>query len=371
MLYPVTGNIPEFRPVPVRGSTKYGNQGGCTAELLADLRLPTETAKALAALGNLGVAKSTWSTYRTAQTMVAKCQNDTGTDMSLPFDERKTLIFIDWLIRIRGVKGSTANSYLAGVRQLHVVKNIEPPTIRGALVKLVLKGVSNRDGIQKRRQGNTGRLPMTVSTMLIFKNTIATSHLNTADKRLLWAVATLAFAGAFRLGELLSKNESTFDPDFTLLTKDMNFSSDKEGVSTIHICLKCPKETRSVTPTVVDVFRNDGQICPIKAFTAWYRLKPRRQDSPLFVFDNGTPLTGNKMNKLMRLLLGPYTDSDLGTFCGHSFRIGLASMLANAGLPDEELQAAGRWSSRAFEVYMKLKRTKRASVGQKISTLTK
>jgi hypothetical protein len=61
--------------------------------------------------------------------MVAKCQKDTDTDMSLSFDERKTLIFIDWLIRIRGVKGATANSYLAGVRQLHIVKNIDPPQL--------------------------------------------------------------------------------------------------------------------------------------------------------------------------------------------------------------------------------------------------
>jgi hypothetical protein len=118
--------MPEFRLVPVRGSTEYGSQGGCTAELLADLKLPIDTAKALAKLGNLGVAKSTWSTYKTAQTMVSKCQKDTNIDMSLPFYERKTLIFIDWLVRIRGVKGATANSYLAGVRQLHVVKNIDP-----------------------------------------------------------------------------------------------------------------------------------------------------------------------------------------------------------------------------------------------------
>jgi len=46
-------------------------------------------------------------------------------------------------------------------------------------------------------------------------------------------------------------------------------------------------------------------------------------------------------------------------------------MLANLGLPDEELQAAGRWSSRAFEIYMKLKRTKRTAVATKIQQLTK
>jgi hypothetical protein len=45
---------------------KYGNRGGCAAELFQDLNLPEETARSLADLGNLGVSKTTWSTYKTA-----------------------------------------------------------------------------------------------------------------------------------------------------------------------------------------------------------------------------------------------------------------------------------------------------------------
>ncbi len=89
----------------------------------------------------------------------------------------------------------------------------------------------------------------------------------------------------------------------------------------------------------------------------------------LFRFDNGTPLTGTRMNRLIDQLLNPYVDRNIGKFNSHSFRIGLASLLANAGLPDDELQAIGRWSSRAFEVYLKLKRTKRMSVGRKVTEL--
>ncbi len=45
-------------------------------------------------------------------------------------------------------------------------------------------------------------------------------------------------------------------------------------------------------------------------------------------------------------------------FCTHSFRIGTASMLGALGFSDEEVKAVGRWSSRAFEEYMLLPRTK-------------
>jgi len=176
-----------------------------------------------------------------------------------------------------------------------------------------------------------------------------------------------AFAGGFRIGKLLSKHEATFDPDFTLLAKNLSVSNDKRGKTTIHVHLKCPKETKSAAPTVVDVFQSDGDICPVKAFLTWSKLRPKNQNEPLFRFDNGTPLTGTRMNRLIDQLLNPYVDKNIGKFNAHSFRIGLASMLANAGLPDDELQAMGRWSSRAFEVYLKLKRTKQMTVGKKVT----
>jgi hypothetical protein len=357
--------------MPVTGSQKYGMKGGCAAELLAGLELPTEAAKTLADLGNMGITNSTWSTYRTAKTMVEKCSHETKEDLAIPFNQRKILIFIDWLVRVRKVKASTVNSYLAGIRQLHVVQGLDPPNLRSSLVKLVLKGMENRDGIQKRQNKHRGRLPMTVNMMLVFKNTIAGSDFTKPDKKLLWAVATMAFAGAFRIGEILSKHESTYDPDFTLLTRDVSWSRDNSSDTIIHVSLKCPKEAKSAAPTVVDLYQNNGPLCPVRAFLTWFKLKPRQNDAPLFRLDNGTPLTGPKLNYIMRKLLGPYTDSSVGSFNTHSFRIGLASMLANLGFSDDEVKAAGRWSSRAFEAYLKLKRTKRALVGRQIRNATK
>jgi hypothetical protein len=358
-----------FCPTPVRGNTKYGHNGGCTAELLKDMALPAEIADSVAKLGNLGVSKSTWSTYKSAKTMIAKCQSDTNLDLSLPFDQKKTLVLIDWFVRKRNLRASTVNSYLAGVRQLHIINNIEPPNLRSSLVKLVLKGLANKNGIQKRDSGHTGRLPMTPNMMLVLKELIVNSDKNKEDKRLIWAVSTMAFAGAFRIGELLSKLESTFDPSFTLLTKDVTWSTNADHISTIHISLKCPKETKSVSPTVVDIYQNGGPLCPVKAFFAWRKIRVRQPDMPLFRDSRGTPLTGGKMNTIMRSLLDPYTDRNIGTFGTHSFRIGLASMLGSLGCPDEDIMVSGRWSSRAFELYLKLKRTKRAAMGKKISKL--
>jgi hypothetical protein len=300
--------------------------------------------------------------------MLKKCSAESKIDMSLPLTQKQVLVFVDWLARVRGLKGTTINSYLAGLRQLHIVTGLPAPDLRSDLVKLVLKGITNLDGISKRQKNWEGRLPMTVNAMLLFKSLIRTSMFSEPDKALIWAASTVAFAGAFRIHEILAKTESTFDPNFTLLTEDATMTS-SNGQDILHIKLKCPKESKSAAPTVVDIFQNAGKICPIKAFSKWYNLRRRELGLPLFRFENSTPLTGSKLNRIMKELLGPYTDPEIGFFGTHSFRIGIATMLGQAGFEDQEIMATGRWSSRVFERYIKLARTKRATTQRKISSL--
>ncbi len=139
----------------------------------------------------------------------------------------------------------------------------------------------------------------------------------------------------------------------------------------IHFCLKCPKESKTAAPTIVDLFQNDGPLFPVKALLSFHKLKTRELDKPLFRMENGTPLTEAKMNSFVSKLLDPYTDKSIESFNTHSFRIGLASMLGSLGFSDEEVKIAGRWSSRAFEAYLKLKRTKRADIGRQIQNVIK
>ena len=302
--------------------------------------------------------------------MLMKCEKDTGEKMNIPINDRQILIFINWLARTRGLKAATISTYLSGIRQLHVVKGIEPPVIRTGLVKLVLKGIGNMQGISKRAEHLTGRLPMTTNVMMLFRKLVSNSDMQTADKALIWAAATLAFAGAFRIHELLCKTESFFDPDFDLLEKDITFSTDKAGKTTAHVRLKSPKESRDNKHITVDVFQNDGPLCPIAALNSWQSMRRSQPEMPFFRLANGTPLTGAKMNMYMKKLLGPYTDTEIGKFTTHSFRIGLATELARLGCSDEEIKQAGRWSSRVFECYVRLKRTKRAGVAKEIKKLS-
>ena len=334
------------------------------------LDLPKETAESIAKFSNLGVAQSTWNTYRTAKTMLLKCAKETGQSMELPLKNKQILIFIDYLARKRGLKGASISSYLSGLRQLHIIQNFDPPEFRTGLVKLVLRGISNQDGIVDRNKGLTGRLPMTTNVMLLLQKLINKLEYSVTDKAMLWAAATLAFAGAFRINEILCKRESTFDPDFELLAENVTLRTDKQGNTTIQVTLKCPKEAKSNIPTTVDVYQNNGPLCPVLALRQWGGLKTSNKKLPVFRFQDGTPLTGVKLNRILDQTLGKYTNKTIGKFTTHSFRIGLASELGRLGCTDEEIKEAGRWSSRAFERYIKLQRPKRGPAAQHIKKLS-
>jgi hypothetical protein len=329
--------------------------------LFKDLDLPAEAKKSLAELGNYSITRNTWSSYSTVNRLFLKCQKDNNRVCNWPVSNTDILFFIHWLAETRKLKGNTINTYLSGLRQLHILKGIEPPTIRTATVKLVLTGKKNKDAAETRATDKKRRLPVTVSVMTLLKKLIRNWARPVEDRLLVWTVCTVAFAGSFRIHELLCKTEHSFDPDYTLLTDDLKRTSNN-----IQISLKCPKESKSAAPTVVDIYASGGQLCPVTAFDRWAtRAKPQTRH-PVFSFSNGKPLTGRKLNSFLKELLGPYLDYRQGSITTHSFRAGIPSEMAAAGFEDDDIKKQGRWSSRAFNAYTKLPRTQRAMTAKAI-----
>ena len=333
------------------------------------MNLPDEVKNSLAEMGNFGIAKSTWSTYKSAERLLLKCQAECKTKFEWPMTTENILLFIHWLVTVRGVKGGTVSSYLSGVRQLHIMDGIDPPNLRPEIVKLILKGIEHKDAANSRDGAGDKRIPMTRDLMKVLKGKIIAWEQPWNMKLLVWAVCALAFHGAFRIHELLCKAESFFDPQYTLLTENLTMSSDSSGKRILHVKLNCPKEQKNGKAVIVDVFESSDSICPVKAFTRWADRQRPTAGLPLFRQPDGTPLTGKKLNSILETLLGEEAEARNGKIKTHSFRIGIASELGTEGLEDGEIKAAGRWSSRAFETYLRTPRTKRASIAKKIADL--
>ena len=60
-------------------------------------------------------------------------------------------------------------------------------------------------------------------------------------------------------------------------------------------------------------------------------------------------------------------DYKKGKILSHSFRAGLATMMAKSGYSDEEVMRTGRWSSTAFLSYCKLGRVRRMAIAQEMA----
>jgi hypothetical protein len=355
--------------VPVQGAKKYGKEGLLSRELFGKLELPKNVKKRLAEAGNYGLAKSTWSNYRTAERMLLHCQRDTTHCMELPLGKEEILLFVDWMMHKRKLKHGTISNYLSGIRQLHTVKGMEVPEIRSNLVKLILTGQKNRDKIEKWRKPDTERLPVTLSVMRLLKATLREANMENQEKRLVWAVCCLAFNGAFRIHELLSKEEGRYDPVVTLLMEDLTLVEESEG-AVIQVRVKWPKEEKHGREFTVEVFETGGANCPVKAVRKWWATGPPREKGlPAFRRGDGAAFTGRRLNETMDFLLREHLGAAGRRLKSHSFRAAVPTILGAAGFADEDIMAVGRWSSRAFECYIKLARTKRRAIAKVIAGL--
>ena len=314
-------------------------------------------------LYSMGLTKGTWSTYRTAESMFKKCCEEKGIEQILPASEELILIFIHWMAFHRGAKASTIDTYLAGIRQLHVEHGLEQTVIRTERVNIVLKGLRNKDNTCKRREKVGGRRPVTGEVLELLKTRLQCSEMRGRDQRMVWTVCSLLYHGAFRVHELLCNKAGSFDPDFTLLDRDIQVRGEGAARS-LQVMIKAPKEDKKGKVVIVDVYQTSTAICPVQAFVKWDCFRIKEEDQPLFRFSTGEPLTGKRLNEIIRERLKGQVEGDEQLFSSHSFRAGAASAMAAQGYGDEDIQAVGRWSSRAFLEYIKLPRTRRAEVAK-------
>ena len=91
-------------------------------------------------------------------------------------------------------------------------------------------------------------------------------------------------------------------------------------------------------------------LCAVHAVLAYLSL---RGDSPgpLFLLQNGQPLSRTILTDWLRQIMS--ASGIPGNFSSHSFRIGAASVAARNGVPDHLIQVLGRWTSNAYQLYIR------------------
>ena len=269
-----------------------------------------------------------------------------------PADEWTLCSFVTHLAQ--SVCHATIKVYLSAVRALHIEQGFADPLVDCLRLQRVLRGIKRSKG-----DSRASRLPVTDSTLLIIFNSLDRSI---PDHCMFWAACTLAYFGFLRSAEFTVSNLASFSQDVHLSVADVAVDS-YESPTSLRIRFKASKTDPFRKGCFVHIGRGNSPLCAVESLMAYLTIRGNRT-GPLFLFQDGRPLFRAALTNWLRKVL---TAAGIqGSFSSHSFRIGAATVAARNGVPDHLIQALGRWSSNAYQLYI---RTPSESLAQLSSQL--
>ena len=237
------------------------------------------------------------------------------------------------------VNHSSIKVYLSAVRSLYIDHGLPDPLVNCLRLQRLLRGIKRVQGPALPR-----RLPITVDHLKAIQRSL---DLSTKDHVMLWAACCLGFFVFLRAGEFTVN--SMFDPNIHLIVTDLQADS-LVNPSCFKIHLKCSKTDPFCVGCDIYVGRGVGSVCPITALGNYLSLRGLAP-GPLFLFSDGHPLSRQQLSSFVQSILNGAGYS--GSYSGHSFRIEAATTAAARGVPDHLIKTLGRWSSYAYQIYIR------------------
>ena len=195
----------QHRPTHAPGRAKYcgfrsGGVGLFTARSFPSLAtLSPRLCEVLVQASNNSLSQNTWKQYTSVRKHLERCQKFTNIRFSFPFTQDQVLLLISYLFTERNLKSVSVSKILSGLRTIHLVEGHPVPSLRPAVVTMVLRGKSNWD--EEEARSLPQRLPVTLKMLKLLEITLKLDTSRTRkDKSLIWAVALIAFNGGFRSG---------------------------------------------------------------------------------------------------------------------------------------------------------------------------
>ncbi len=155
--------------------------------------------------------------------------------------------------------------------------------------------------------------------------------------------------GFLRCAELTAS--SKFDPAINPTISDLTILDSE----TISFLSKQSKTDQVKKGHFVYIFNLSSPIQPYQAVREYLHLRISQAKSPLeplFLDHAGNPVSRTWFQKQLKSVLLSAGIS-AANFSSHSFRIGAATSAAQKGLTKHQIQTLGRWSSEAFQSYIR------------------
>ena len=240
----------------------------------------------------------------------------------------------------RHISHKTMKVYLAAITYFSRLVGFNIATSSMHRLHFLLRGIRRSQG---GRMTKPPRTPITFAHLHALSAYVA-GHYSFQDASMLWAAFTAAFFGLLRSSEFTAPSETTLIQS-TLLFRHIGFTS---SFTEATLFLPLSKTDPFGTGATVHLFARTAACCPVLVLRRYVPFHPSPA-GPLFMFQDGGFLTRSHVAAVLAIAFP--NQPNLNT---HSFRIGGASALAAAGVPEYIIQSLGRWSSDSFLRYIRL-----------------
>ena len=318
--------------------------------------MPRRFIQAAVSAANNSLSSSTWRVYKGVKKHVKECEQLIKKKLKFPMSHSDITIFVTYLLQKETLKATSIDNMLSALRSWHHEEGFYLNELRPEVIKTLLRGKSNLDAEIAREEGQ--RQPVYLEHLEVLKCLLELDESKPkSEKALIWAVSTLAFWGSFRICELLPSQSSVIDPRFDLMFRDVRIVRRRvkgKKRKLILVDLKSPKEGKSnINNITVEVFDNDGDYCPVKAFEEYVECYGglSRKSACFRLRRTGLAYRQRRFNETLREYFDPIVK--YGKVRGHSFRAGLSTLLAEKGFSEKQIITLGRWSSTAYKRYVK------------------
>lgn len=289
-----------------------------------------------------GFRPKTQKTYSSAQKQFIEFCNSYSR-VYLPCDADTVLMYISYLFHVKHLSSQTIKVYMSAIRAMHVTEGLPNPT-DNVRIKLALKAVESQQ-IEPPHK----KMAITYQILSSFSTLLGNGH----NDIMLWSAMTLAHFGCMRTAEFVAINDHAFDGDSQLRERDVSFCRSETGEVGMCIYLKRCKTDPTGKGMSIYIGCTGARICAVCAMQRYLTLSTAHsREHPLFRWDDGRYLTRAAFVKRTKEFIKSI-GLDSRVYSGHSYRIGAATSGSEAGLSPLELKLLGRWSSDAYQGYVR------------------
>jgi len=238
----------------------------------------------------------------------------------------------------------TLKTYVSGLAYLHrITKHFswDKEVGKHPAVLMLLKNTVKMHKHNKPTQSQH----LTHDMLKLIRNKL---DLGQEDHLLLWTICTVAFHTMARLSELVAASANDTENVVTLESVRMEEVGGEMGAS---ILLPRSKTHDPAVPAVLCIDPTGNETCPLVALSRYLLMRHGKgyaeETNILFCYRDNEPVTRNQvMNSVHHCLPGEKLDA-------RSFRSGGATHWVLQGMPDLVIQREGRWSTNAFQRYIR------------------